>query len=223
MDEDGAMRTVDITNPHRRRHFDFFRAMNHPHFNVCANVSVGKWLAATREQELRTTPSMVYLLARTANEIPELRRRIRGEELVEHEVVHPSFSVQTDVADVFSFCEVEFAWDARTFVQRAEGRMEAMKTNPSFEDEGGRDDYLFMSPFPWVSFTAMQHAMMYHPHDSVPRISWGKFTQTSEATTMPLSLQVHHAVVDGVHVGRFFQRVEALASAPEEVLTASIR
>lgn len=212
------MRTIDITNPHRRRHFNLFRAMSHPHFNVCANVDVGRWLAATREQDLKTTPSIVFLLASVANEIPELRQRIRGEELVEHPVVHPSFSVRTEVADVFSFCEVKFNPNPRDFVQRAEQRMEAMRTSPSLEDEQGRDDYLFMSPFPWVSFTSMQHAMNYHPHDSVPRISWGKFIVTNENTTMPLSLQVHHAVVDGVHVGRFFQRVEELASMPEEVL-----
>jgi len=30
---------------------------------------------------------------------------------------------------------------------------------------------------------------------------------------MPLSLQAHHALVDGVHVGRFFEAVEAIAAS----------
>ncbi|MBT3222360.1 MAG: hypothetical protein HN348_25075 [Proteobacteria bacterium] len=61
--------------------------------------------------------------------------------------------------------------------------------------------------------TSVQHAMSYHPHDSVPRISWGKFVKEGSRTRMPLAVQVHYALVDGRHVGRFFQQFdEAVAS-----------
>ena len=43
-----------------------------------------------------------------------------------------------------------------------------------FEDEEGRDDFLFLSAIPWISFTSFSHAMHYTPADSVPRITWGK-------------------------------------------------
>ncbi len=38
---------------------------------------------------------------------------------------------------------------------------------------------------------------------------------------MPLSLQVHHAVVDGIHVGRFFQQVEAVAARAQDLLNSA--
>jgi chloramphenicol O-acetyltransferase type A len=207
------MRTVEFTSPHQRRHFEFFHSMNHPHFSLCGNVEIGGWLDMARERRLKITPAIVHLLARVANEIPELRQRIRDGHVIEHDTVHPTFSVATDVADAFSFCHVEFTLDLEEFVRQTVVRMEEMRTHPVFEDEPGRDDYLFMSPLPWVSFTSIQHAMRYHPHDSVPRISWGKFFENDRRTMMPLSLQVHHALVDGVHAGRFFQRVEELAAA----------
>jgi chloramphenicol O-acetyltransferase type A len=205
-------RLVEFTDPHQRRHFEFFRAMNHPHWSITADVEIGPWLSMARGRDLKVTPAVVHLLARAANHVPQLRRRIRESQVVEHDVVHPTFSVATDVTDAFSFCHVDYGEDLDDFVGRATNRMEEMRSRPVFEDEEGRDDYLFMSPLPWISFTAIQHAMHYHPHDSVPRISWGRFYEADARTMMPLSLQSHHALVDGVHAGRFFQRVEALVA-----------
>ena len=50
-----------------------------------------------------------------------------------------------------------------------------MQHQPSFEDEKGRDDFIFMSAMPWISFTSVMHPMHYHPVDSIPRIAWGKY------------------------------------------------
>lgn len=206
------MRVIELTHPHQRRHFEFFRAMNHPHWSLTADVEIGPWLAQARDRGLKVTPAVVHLLARAANEVPQLRRRIRGAELIEHDVVHPTFSVATDVAEAFSFCHVPYGDDLADFVARATSRMQEMRADPVFEDEEGRDDYLFMSALPWVAFTSIQHAMNYHPHDSVPRISWGRFSESGGRTTMPLSLQSHHALVDGIHAGQFFERVERLVA-----------
>jgi chloramphenicol O-acetyltransferase type A len=215
---EAAMRTVTFDNPHRRRHFEFFRDMNHPHFSVCAHLPVGPWVHEAKARDLRLTSSLVYLLSRAANAIPEFRQRIRDNEVVEHHVVHPSFTVATDEADVFSFCEVELGDDMAVFLARADQQIAAMCASPSIEDVAGRDDYLFMSPFPWVSFTSVSHAMQLHPHDSVPRITWGKLYNPGNALMLPVSVQAHHAVVDGVHMGRFFEGLEALASKPAELM-----
>ena len=112
---------------------------------------------------------------------------------------------------MFSFCEVDYEASFPVFVKNAQKRMEEMRKNPSFSDKDGRDDYLFLSAIPWVSFTGFQHAMQSHPTDSVPRIVWGKYFEDNGRIKMPLSVQVHHAVVDGRHVGHFFQNFEGLA------------
>ena len=182
--------------------------MNHPHFNVTAPIDITNFVAFIKDKHLSFTPAIVYLLARTANEIPQLRWRIRGESVVEHELVHPSFSVPTKEADVFSFCTVPFSWDGPTFIKKTKAMMETMYESPSFSNEPGRDDYLFMSAFPWASFTSIQHAMHYHPCDSVPRIVWGKYYEENGKIKMPVNIQAHHAIVDGRHLGLFFQKIE---------------
>lgn len=168
------MKTITFDNPHRKKHFEFFKGMNHPHFGITANVDITVLLPYIRANKLRTSTTIVYLISKAANAITEFRWRIRENKIVEHEKVHPSFTVPTQEADVFSFCTVEFNDNAQTFLQSAKKKIDAMYTNPSFEDEERRDDYLFLSALPWVSFTGLQHAMHYHPGDSVPRITWGK-------------------------------------------------
>jgi len=168
------MQEIIFKNSHRQKHFEFFNNMNHPHFNITANVEITHLLPFLKKNKLPLTPSIVYLISRVANEIPEFKWRIRDGKVFEHETVQPSFTVFTEVADVFSFCTVDYKKEATVFIKNAFEKSEKMKTEPSFEDEIGRDDFLFLSSIPWVSFTSFEHAMSHHPSDSVPRMTWGE-------------------------------------------------
>lgn len=211
------MKTIHFDSAHRRAHFQFFHRMEHPHFNVCAPVQLGPLLAHVRRHKLPFMVTMAYCVSDTANSIDELRWRIRGDQVVQHEVVHPSFSVPTDEADVFSFCEVRFSRPYASFLAAARARMAQMRQDPSFEDDPERDDYLFLSSFPWAAFTSVTHPMG-APADSVPRIVWGKFTEQGDQASMPVSIQAHHAVVDGRHAGRFYEELQARLMDPEGTL-----
>ncbi|MCB0587852.1 MAG: chloramphenicol acetyltransferase [Phaeodactylibacter sp.] len=209
------MKIVHFSDEHRRKHYEFFRNMSQPHFNICSRVDISRLLPVLKKRHLRFTPTIVYCVARAANDIPAFRQRIRGEQVVEHEVAHPSFTVLTEISEVFSFCTVTYQSGYSAFSREALSRIEAMQQRPSMEDEKGRDDYLYLSAFPWVSFTSVQHAMHYDPVDSVPRIAWGKFFEETGKTWLPLSVQAHHGLVDGRHMGRFFENIQFLLSQPE--------
>lgn len=198
------MRKIEFTNPHRRKHFEYFRTMNHPHYSITANVDITRLLEKIKDESLKFTPVMVYQITDTAHQIKPFLQRIRGTEVVEHDYVHPSFSVSTKVSDVFSFCEVKYNGEFKDFYERAIDRIKMMQEDPVFEDEDERDDYLFLSALPWISFTSITHAMHYHPHDCIPRISWGKTFQDGDKTLMPLSLTGHHALIDGKNMGDYY-------------------
>ena len=215
------MKKITISDPHRQKHFDFFREMSSPHFSLVAHVPFGRMRAFIRDEGLHFTSTVVYLIARSANAVPQLRWRIRGEEVVEHEVVHPSFTVETAESDAFSFCYVEYQSGFAGFQESARQAIRRMHTNPSFEDVPGRDDYLFLSAIPWVHFTSMTHAMAIGSMDSVPRIVWGKLGPGSEGTMLPLGIQAHHGVVDGKHAGQFYRNFEALCAEPSVTLGTS--
>lgn len=56
------------------------------------------------------------------------------------------------------------------------------------------------------------------PVDSVPRFAWGKFFEDGEFLRMPLSVQAHHALMDGIHMGSFHAKVQDYLDHPDSVL-----
>jgi len=212
------MKVIEFDNAHRRKHFDFFRRMDQPHFGIPAEVDITAFLAKVRSSAaLKFTPGMVYLIGKTALEVRPFRWRIRGDTVVEHNNLRPSFAVPTKESEVFSFCTVVHQEDPVAFHHHVEARIEEMSNAPSFEDEEGADDYLFLSTFPWASFTSVNHAMHYSPADSVPRIVWGKYFKRDGKTMMPLAVQAHHALVDGSDLGKYYQRIQRLLDDSEKI------
>jgi chloramphenicol O-acetyltransferase type A len=216
------MRYIDMQTWSRREHFKVFSAFDYPHFSMCANVDLTAFYPLVKQRGISFNVATVYVLARAANAIPEFRYRIRGGNVVEHEIVHPSTTILTD-EDVFSFCTFDYIEDFSEFAARATERIAYVQEHPTLEDDPGfgEDDLLFMTAIPWVSFTSFMHPMHLHPVDSVPRFAWGKLFEEGKFLKMPLSVQAHHALVDGVHVGRYFAEVEDYLHRPEVVLGAA--
>ncbi len=209
------MKVIEFQSPHRRKHFEFFQAMEMPHFSMVSPISVRVLNEFIRDNHLHFSGTIVYLISKIANEIPEFKWRIRGNQVVEHDLVHPSYTVSTDEADVFSFCFVEFTPDYRAFAVAVNTAQSKMRLLPSLEDIPDRDDYLFMSSMPWVHFTGFMHAMRTPVVDSVPRFTWGKIKQTSDEMLMPVGVQAHHGVVDGRHMGIFYERFAECCEKPD--------
>ena len=211
------MRDVDLKTWPRRVQFRVFSAFGYPHTSMCANVDLTAFYPVVKQRGISFTVATMYVLARVANEIPEFRYRIRGGEPVEHEVVHPSTTILTG-DDLFSFLTVEYAQDFPLFAARAAEQLARLKEQPTIEDEPGRDDLLYMTAIPWVSFTSFMHPIDLNPADSVPRFAWGKFFDDGDSLTMPLSVQGHHALMDGIHIGRCYEQVQDYLHNPLSVL-----
>jgi chloramphenicol O-acetyltransferase type A len=211
------MRKINMETWPRRQHFEFFRGFDHPHFGLCANVDLTAFYLFIKQHKISFSIAIVYLIARTANTIPEFRYRIRSGEVVEHEVVHPSSTILVG-EEVFSFCTFDYSQDFSTFTAYAAERIAFIREHPVVENEAGRDDLLYMTAIPWVSFTGFMHPMHLNPADSVPRFAWGKFFEEGAFLKMPLAVQGHHALMDGVHVGKFYAEIQAYLNQPEGVL-----
>ncbi|MFX0151051.1 MAG: CatA-like O-acetyltransferase [Candidatus Hodarchaeota archaeon] len=212
------MRYINMQTWSRRDHFKFFNSINHPHFSMCANVDLTALQPVIKERGYSLTIAIVYIITRASNAIPEFRYRIREEHVVEHKIVHPSFTILVN-EDIFSFCTVDYTENFSIFAARSAESINEVKTHPTLNDDPERDDLLFMSPIPWVSFTSFIHPMHFHPVDSVPRFAWGKTFEEGGILKIPLSVQGHHAVMDGIHMGRFYEKVQDYLLQPEVVLS----
>lgn len=212
------MRRINLETWPRREHFNVFSNWDYPHFSMCANVDLTSFYPYIKQRSISFSIAIVYVISRAANAIPEFRCRIRPGEVVEHEVVHPAVTILVK-EDLFSFCHYDYVENFSTFAAEAAERIKLVKDTPTLINKPGRDDYLFMTSIPWVSFTSFMHPLHLHPVDSVPRFAWGKFFDEGSLWKMPLSVQGHHAVMDGIHMGRFYAEVEEYLAHPECVLT----
>jgi len=211
------MRTVDLKSWPRREHFEVFRAFDNPHFNMCAQIDITTFYSFIKQHGMSFNLAIVHLLTRTANAIPEFRYRIRGTDVVEHEMVHPSSTIMGR-DDVFSFCTMQYFEKFSEFTSKNSEKISQVQGHPRLlgEDQG-RDDLLFMTAIPWVSFTSFMHPLRL-PVDSVPRFAWGKIFEDGNILKMPLSVQAHHALMDGLHMGRYFEKIQGYFEEPETVL-----
>jgi chloramphenicol O-acetyltransferase type A len=65
---------------------------------------------------------------------------------------------------------------------------------------------------PWLKFTAFSNALTMR--DSIPRVVFGKCVPSSDRIVMPVGVEVHHAVVHGLDVARFYDRLQERLSDP---------
>jgi len=211
------MKFVDIENWNRKDHYNYFKQLNYPHFNICANLDITKFYLYIKDEKLPFFISLLFVATKTANSIKEFRYRIREDKVVEHDTVSPSFTVMTE-SEVFNFCTVKFLDEFNGFKTNTSNEIEKSKNNVSIEDERGRDDLLYITSIPWVSFTSIIHPIQMNPVDSIPRISWGKYFEENGKIKLPLSVQAHHALLDGIHVGKYFNVLQEILDNPEKYL-----
>jgi len=210
------MKNIDIENWKRKKHFEFFSAMDYPQFSLCADVDVTVTREYVKKNGVSFFKAVLYMVSAAANAVPELRQRICEKKVVEHDSVHPSFTMLME-DETYSYCLVEYSEGFLEFEKRTAKAMENTEKNPGIDDPN-RDDLLYVTSIPWVSFTNITHPINMHPVDSVPRISWGKFYKRGENILMPVSLQAHHALADGLHSGRFYAALQDKLNNPGEVL-----
>ena len=211
------MRRINQETWPRQEHFALFSTYDYPHFSMCANIDLTAFHPFVRRRNISFTVAIVYVLARAANAVPEFRYRIRQGEVVEHEVVHPATTILAH-DDTFGFCFFDYTEDFTVFATTAEDNIVNVTERPTLAGGLGRDDWLYMTAIPWVSFTSFMHPLHLSPVDSIPRFAWGKFFEDGKVVKMPLSVQGHHAVMDGLHMGRLYERVQDYLYHPDSVL-----
>ena len=72
------------------------------------------------------------------------------------------------------------------------------------------ENLIHFSTIPWVNFSSLSHARSFTFPDSCPKITFGKMTEENGKKTMPMSVHVHHGLIDGYHVGQFVNLFQEL-------------
>lgn len=200
-------REIDIENWERKTTFEYFKVYEDPFFNITANLNVSRLHDFCKANNLAFSLAAVFYSLQTANEIKEFRFRMLEGKVVEFDCIHATQTIlNTDDTFSFSYYELQptvFEFDAAGKIAR-----DKYKTLKTFDVESDRIDLIYYSVIPWVSFTSFKHASRFDNTQTVPRIVFGKVFDDSSEKKMPVSVEVHHAMMDGLHVGKFFNRLQ---------------
>jgi chloramphenicol O-acetyltransferase type A len=203
-----SKRTIDIAHYARAGILKAFNSRQMPQFSTTSEIDV---TGIKRGAEAAGVPffmAMSYAVTRAANEVAEFRHRMVDGELCEFERIDPGYTVARE-GDLFSFCDAVYIQDFRQYMAHAQARMAAVKVEPDLS-VGEKHHMFFITSIPWFSFTAFTHP--YDPmYAYIPVITLGKFMERGQAITMPVAVQVHHGVIDGLHVGRFYAALSRLS------------
>ncbi len=213
------IKTINIQEWNRRRQYEFFKNYAQPHFNLTTNLDISAAYDYTKKHKISLFKTILYVTMKVANHIPEFRYRIIGDDVFEHDIVHPSFTVSLD-NEQFSFCNSDYHENISQFFKITADAMEQVRKNPFIQTNPDRENRIYISCIPWIAFTSIMHPLQSHPSDSVPRIAWGKYIHENTDVKLPYSVQAHHALVDGFHAGKFLNMFQKIIAQPEQLLSA---
>ncbi|MGB0863122.1 MAG: CatA-like O-acetyltransferase [Saprospiraceae bacterium] len=207
------MKYLDIENWNRREHFDFYRQFEEPFFGVTVNMDVT--IAKIKAKELNTSFFLYYLhqSIKSINEIEAFRYRITEDNRV---IVHDKIDAGSTVAradGTFGFGYFPFSKEYEVFEKTGKESIRYVRNSKGImlsKPPSGLDDIIHYSVLKWIKFTSFSHARAFKVKDSIPKIMFGKTFQEGDKLLIPMSVHVHHALMDGFHLSQYIDRFQVL-------------
>ena len=198
---------INIENWKRKAAYAFFKDFDDPFFNITANLDVTNLYQFSKKYNLSFFLSNLHCALETVNEIPEFKRRMLDGKVVDYEEVNVGSTILHD-DETFSFCYFSRYADIFKFNKIGKVNIEKQNQSKEFDPQLNELNSIHCSIIPWIAFTSFKHAKNFGNKDSIPKLTFGKIFDENDRKKMPLSVAVNHALVDGLHVGKYFEKLQ---------------
>lgn len=206
-----AYKIISMEEDARKDHFSYFQGMGYPYMGVTVNADITDWLAAVKDQRLPFFHSFLYAAANAANQVPQLRRRIKDGGVIEFVQCRSSYTVALENG-AYCYCTLDTGKPFGEFLEYARKEQQQAVAQAGIDDGEDALELFFISTLPWLSYSALVQPVPF-PADSNPRITWGRYFVQENRTYLPVSLLCHHALVDGIHLNHFFKQLDTQLKA----------
>ena len=199
-------RQIDIDTWERAPQYQLFRGFQHPHFATTVRINVTALMAAKAARGVSPYRACLHAIGTGIHAVPALCTRFRGDVVTQYDQIALSMTVPRDDGS-FGFGYLEYTPNFETFDAAARAEVARARVAEVEPDKDGRVDLAYLSCTPWLDYVSITNAMP-SPEDCIPRIGWGKIVEESGGHAMSMTIEVHHAIADGLHVGQFFEAVQ---------------
>ena len=200
---------IDLATWNRKEHFEFFSKFEEPFFGTTIKLDCTK--AYTKAKELGVS-FFTYYLHKTlvaVNKIENFRYRIHDEKVFIYDKINVSSTILRD-DKTFGFSETEYNENLNAFIENYNTEATRVKNTTGLFTKEYNENIVHFSALPWINFTSISHSRSFTFPDSCPKFSFGKMTTDNDKKFMSMSVHVHHGLVDGYHLGLFFEEFERL-------------
>lgn len=208
----GAIR-IDLESWERRDLFALFDSFSEPFHGVCLRVDCTETFRYAKAHHLSVFLTLLHRSLVAAHQVENFMTRSVNGEIWRYQTIHGGSAVGRPNGTI-GFGHYPFHRDLHEFVREASVELKRVKASDDLTRYPGQD-LIRYSMLPWLDFTSISHARDLSGKDSAPRITFGKITDADGRSTMPISIHVHHGLVDGEHVARFVELFEQKLATPE--------
>lgn len=192
----------------------WFDGMDDPRLNLTAELNAPDFVSKAKLAGLPPFAVLFHAICGASLDVDAFRWRLSPEgEPFRINALLPSYTVRNTQGHV-NFSYVPFTEDLSAFIKayhadksEAETASE-MRTNVEAATDCGQ---LYCTGLPFLRFTSIEH-----PRSgkgalaATPNVAAGQWrTEANGRLSLPLSIQVHHGLVDGAHVAHWFEAVQA--------------
>ena len=202
-------RDIDLATWPRAGQYRLFRSYDRPHFATTARVDVTALMTRAKPAGVSPHRAFIYAIGAGIHAVPAFRTRFSGDRVTEYESISLSTTVPRP-GDTFGYCYIPWFEDRAAFDETCKAIIEETARGKDLgANTGERLDLAYLSCLPWIDFTSLDNALP-GPDDCIPRFSWGRFVTGADGRmTCAVAVQVHHALIDGLQVGQFFEAAQA--------------
>ena len=200
---------LNLTTWNRKEHFEFFCKFEEPFFGTTIQLDCTKAHAKSKELGVSFFAYYLHKTLVAVNNIENFRYRIHNGKVFIYDKINVSSTILRD-DKTFGFSEIEYYENLNTFIENYNTEATRVKNTTGLFTRDYNENIVHFSALPWINFTSISHSRSFTFPDSCPKFSFGKMTTENDKKFMSMSVHVHHGLVDGYHLGLFFEEFERL-------------
>lgn len=203
------MTLIDMDQWIRKEHYLFFSKFEEPFFGLTINIDCTDAYKQAKSKGYSFFLYYLYRALKAINEIENFRYRIIDKQVYLFDQINASATISRPNG-TFGFAYMDYHKNELYFHRMAINEIEHVQKTTTLVPAVSGENVVHFSAVPWLDFRALSHARSFSFSDSTPKISFGKVTENNQIKTMPVSVHVHHGLMDGYHVGIFVENFQEL-------------
>lgn len=180
-----------------------------PMVTLIKTLKIGRLLKLSRKSGLKLNMLICWCIGRAASDIEEFYLLPVGEQLIKYDHLAIDVIVKTKDGDICS-CDIPWSENLQQFNEDYL-RLTQQVHNTSVAHDLS-DDYMIVGTSAMVECELDGIVNQYSGIYNNPFLAWGKYRKRFLKAVLPISLQFHHAQMDGAEACKFLNALQDICN-----------